>query len=232
MDLSTNLNLVLQIPFDWIPPFQLDYIHDLGYCKLGPHFPKWLQTQKDYYVEVNISNSRISYCTLDWLWDFNPDLSLLDFSNNEIRGNVHNLKQRVNFSFNDSRDYPNIDLSSNQFEGSIPHFLLQVASLNLFNNRFSQLINSLCKVTEIIPLIFLDASYNQLSSELSDCWSHAPSLRILIVANNKLSGKIPISIGFLISINILNLGNNNLTGEFPSSLKNCTELMVFDVGKK
>ncbi|XP_062090990.1 receptor-like protein EIX2 [Humulus lupulus] len=229
LDLSTNSDLVLKIASDWIPPFQLSYIH-LGSCKLGPHFPKWIQTQNEYY-ELNISNSGISDSIPDWLWGFNRFLSLLDLSNNEIVGSYHDFKQGLNISLDHRLNYPDIDLSSNQLEGSIPSFLLQMAvSLNLFNNRFSHL-DSLCNITESNHLIFLDVSYNQLSGELPDCWSQAQSLRILVLANNELSGKIPISIGFLSSINILHLGNNNLNSELPSSLKNCTELVIFDVGE-
>ncbi|KAF4371447.1 hypothetical protein F8388_001975 [Cannabis sativa] len=228
LDLSSNSDIVLRVDPHWIPPFQLQYIH-LESCKLGPHFPKWLQTQKNYY-ELNISNCGISDYTPDWLWNFRSDLSLLDLSNNQIRGRLYDIKQSVNFSYEYRRRYPDVDLSSNQLEGSVPSFLLQVtASLNLFNNRFSQL-NSICEAIELIPLIFLDVSYNQLSGEIPDCWSQARSLRILVLANNKLSGKIPISIGFLVSINVLHLRNNNLTAELPSSLKNCTQLVIFDVG--
>ncbi|TQE00504.1 hypothetical protein C1H46_013860 [Malus baccata] len=37
--------------------------------------------------------------------------------------------------------------------------------------------------------------------------------------------------GSLLSIQTLNLNNNGFVGELPSSLKNCTSLMVFDVGE-
>uniref|UniRef100_A0A803P2W6 Leucine-rich repeat-containing N-terminal plant-type domain-containing protein n=1 Tax=Cannabis sativa TaxID=3483 RepID=A0A803P2W6_CANSA len=179
---------------------------------------------------MDFSENKIEDYTPDWLWNFRSDLSLLDLSNNQIRGRLYDIKQSVNFSYEYRRRYPDVDLSSNQLEGSVPSFLLQVtASLNLFNNRFSQL-NSICEAIELIPLIFLDVSYNQLSGEIPDCWSQARSLRILVLANNKLSGKIPISIGFLVSINVLHLRNNNLTAELPSSLKNCTQLVIFDVG--
>ncbi|XP_060960745.1 receptor-like protein EIX2 [Cannabis sativa] len=229
LDLSTNIDLAMNISFDWIPPFQLFYVH-LGSCKLGPHFPKWIQTQNKYF-ELNVSNSGILGSVPDWLWDFNPYLSLLDLSNNKINGSFHDFEQGINISWDDRSHFPDIDLSSNQFEGSIPRFLLQIAtSLNLFNNNFSQL-NSLCNITDSNHLIFLDVSYNKLSGELPDCWSQAHSLRILVLANNELSGKIPNSIGFINTINILHLGKNNLNSELPSSMKNCTELVIFDVGE-
>ncbi|GMN69692.1 hypothetical protein TIFTF001_038736 [Ficus carica] len=83
----------------------------------------------------------------------------------------------------------------------------------------------------------IDLSSNHLegplSGELPDCWSQVvgSSLRVLILGNNKLSGKIPSSVGFLTGMEILHLGNNNLTAELPSSLRNCTELVIFDVGE-
>ncbi|XP_062108896.1 receptor-like protein EIX2 [Humulus lupulus] len=229
LDLSNNSDLVIRIPTDWIPPFQLSYI-SLGSSNLGPRFPKWLQTQ-DYSV-LNISNCGISDSIPDWLFNFSSSLSLLDLSNNKIRGRIHDIKQRVNISseFEYGRTYPDIDLSSNELEGSIPSFLLQgTSSLNLFNNSFSQL-DSLCK-PPLVFLAFLDVSYNQLSGELPDCWSKAFFLRVLVLANNKLSGKIPTSFGFMVNIKVLHLRNNNLTGELPSSLQNRTNLMVFDVGE-
>ena len=123
-----------------------------------------------------------------------------------------------------------IDLSSNHLEGPVPTFLLQAFSLNLFSNKFSD-INSLCNFKSGSRLLFLDISYNQLSGEVPDCWSQVvgSSLRVLILVNNKLSGKIPSSVGFLTGMEILHLSNNNLTAELPSSLRNCTELVIFDV---
>ncbi|XP_062104419.1 receptor-like protein EIX2 [Humulus lupulus] len=226
LDLSMNSNLVFRVATDWIPPFHLSYIL-LGSCILGPQFPKWLRTQN--YDELNISNSGISDSIPDWLFNSTSNLRVLDLSNNKIRGRLHDIKQSVHLPY-DIMPSLDIDLSSNELEGSIPSFLLQrTTSLNLFNNSFSQL-NSLCKASGVIPLIFLDVSYNQLSGELPDCWSQAENLRILVLANNKLSGKIPATFGFLFSINLLHLRSNNLTGELPSSLKNCTKLAVFDVG--
>ncbi|KAM6565678.1 hypothetical protein CsatA_024806 [Cannabis sativa] len=230
LDLSTNPNLVLRIAADWIPPFQLSYIH-LGSCTLGPSFPKWLQTQ-DYYSVLDISNSRISDSIPDWLFNFSSSLTLLDLSNNNLRGSLYGIKPSVNLSteYEYGTTYPDIDLSSNELEGPIPSFLVQgISSLNLFNNSFSQL-NSLCEPS-LLLVRYLDVSHNQLSGELPDCWSKAFYLRILILANNKLSGKIPFSFGFLSNIQVLQLRNNNLSDELPLSLKNRTELLVFDIGE-
>ncbi|PON42108.1 Leucine-rich repeat domain containing protein [Parasponia andersonii] len=221
LDLSSNSRLVLSLRSDWVPHFQLDYIY-LGSCKLGPHFPTWLQTQKNY-LELNISGSEISDSAPSSFWNLPVSLRSLDLSNNEIKGTIPKNKQALDLN-------AQVDLSSNQLEGSVPSFLLRVTALSLFRNRFSDL-NSVCQNTTNDYLIFLDVSYNQLSGELPDCWSNMSSLRILILSNNELTGKLPVSIGFLDRIQTMHFDNNNLTGELPSSLTNCKDLMVFDVGE-
>ncbi|KDO50394.1 hypothetical protein CISIN_1g0477971mg, partial [Citrus sinensis] len=66
---------------------------------------------------------------------------------------------------------------------------------------------------------------------LPDCWLNFNSLSILNLANNRFSGKIPDSMGFLHNIQTLSLRNNRLNGELPSSLKNCSKLRVLDLRK-
>ncbi|KAK9910454.1 hypothetical protein M0R45_034415 [Rubus argutus] len=57
LDLSSN-SLVLDFHPEWVPPFQLDHLY-LGSCKMGPLFPKWLQTQKNLDF-LSISDAGIS----------------------------------------------------------------------------------------------------------------------------------------------------------------------------
>ncbi|KAL5572599.1 hypothetical protein UlMin_022196 [Ulmus minor] len=220
LDLSSNSHLVLNVSFDWIPPFQLCSIR-LGDCKMAPQFPKWLQTQKNYY-QLDISNVGISDFIPSWFWDLSSQIGLLNLSNNQISGIVANSSSEL--------DRCEIDLSSNQFEGPIPVFLFKAASVNLSRNRFSKL-DSLCDVNQTTLNNFLDISNNQLLGELPDCWSPFHYLVILVLTNNSLSGKIPFSFGSLTSIESLHLGENNLTEELPSSLKNCTKLRVLDLGE-
>ncbi|KAL5573052.1 hypothetical protein UlMin_022649 [Ulmus minor] len=221
LDLSFNSDLVLNVSFDWIPPFHLSSIR-LGDCKIGPQFPKWLRTQKNY-SELDISNVGISDFIPNWFWDLSTQFFYLNLSNNQIRGLIHNFSSDLVL-------YPVIDLSSNQFEGPIPVFLFKVSFVQLSRNRFSKL-DSLCDVVDDSKLKFLDISFNQLSGELPDCWSHFSELVILMLTSNNLSGRIPISFGSLTSIESLHLGENNLNEELPSSLKNCRKLRVLDVGE-
>ncbi|XLU59280.1 hypothetical protein S245_053928 [Arachis hypogaea] len=126
-----------------------------------------------------------------------------------------------------------IDLSSNQFEGTIPSFLQHAWWLILSENKFSDVSSLLCdnSTTATSSLVSLDLTNNQINGQLPDCWGSVNTLLFLDLSNNNLSGKIPPSMGSLNKLEALVLRNNSLMGELPSSLKNCTNLFVLDVAK-
>ncbi|THG15572.1 hypothetical protein TEA_029679 [Camellia sinensis var. sinensis] len=68
--LFSSNSLTFNFSSDWVPPFQLDTIM-LSSCKLGPHFPKWLQTQNNL-SELDISSNGISNVVPNWSWDLSP----------------------------------------------------------------------------------------------------------------------------------------------------------------
>ncbi|XP_052289544.1 receptor-like protein EIX2 [Citrus sinensis] len=218
-------SLTLKLSHNWVPPFQLKWL-SLASCKMGPHFPKWLQTQNQL-VHLDISNVGISDTIPDWFWDLSSKLSYLNLSNTHIKGKLPDLSLR----FDGTRlGGTSIDINSNHFEGSIPPLPSNSPFLNLSKNKFSGSVTFLCYINKN-TWNFLDLSNNLLSGGLPDCWLHFDSLFVLNLANNRFSGKIPDSMGFLNNIRTLNLYNNRLTGELPSSLRNCSQLRVLDLGK-
>ena len=155
-------------------------------------------------------------------WIFPPQLEYMNFSFNQISGQIPNLT--LEFT-----SYPIIDLSSNKLEGGIPQFLFESAYLDVSKNMLSGPISSLCEVQNG-NLNILDLSNNQLSRPIPDsCLMHFEGLSILNLAINHFYGKIPSSVGFLHEIVTLDLGNNNFSGKLPSSLKNCTKLIFFNL---
>ncbi|GAY45603.1 hypothetical protein CUMW_090600 [Citrus unshiu] len=220
LNLADN-NLSLEFSNDWIPPFQLNFIH-LRSCKMGPHFPKWLQTQNQV-KELDISDAGISDTIPDWFWNQTNELFVLNISNNQIQGKLPDLSMRFDTSGS------GIDISSNHFEGPIPALPTTATFLNLSKNKFSGTMSIICSM-DGNNLLYLDLSSNFLSGRLPGCWMQFDGLGILNLANNNFSGNIPDSIGFLRNILTLSLYNNSLTGELPSSLKNCSQLRVMDLG--
>ncbi|XP_057950913.1 receptor-like protein EIX2 [Malania oleifera] len=218
LDLSFN-SLILEFSSEWVPPFQLDIIR-LASCRLGPHFPKWLQTQSNFFL-LDISASGIEDTVPTWFWDLSPRLLYLNLSCNQISGTIPDLSLKFTA-------FPAIDFSSNHFNGSIPLFSPNLSSLILSKNMFSGSLLFLCGINGKV-FNYLDLSYNQLSGELPDCWMQFGSLIILNLANNNLVGTIPSSMSFLLSIKSLHLQSNKLTGELPSSLKNCRDLLIVNM---
>ncbi|XP_028951864.1 receptor-like protein EIX2 [Malus domestica] len=222
----SSTSLTLNFHSKWVPPFQLDVIF-LRSCKMGPHFPNWLQTQKSYRT-LDISNAGISDILPSWFWErlsHAPEIGYVDLSNNQIRGTIPN--SQINFVCFSRQ----LNLSWNQLEGQVPPFLLKASSsLFLSHNKFSGLFSFLLPVNAS-HLRLLDLSSNHLHGELPDCWTHFKNLLILDLSDNLFSGRIPATMGSLSSIQTLNLNTNGLVGELPSSLKNCTSLIVFDVGE-
>ncbi|CAL8122906.1 unnamed protein product [Prunus armeniaca] len=219
-DLSLSSNsLLLNFSFDWIPPFQLQYIQ-LKSCKMSS-FPKWLQTQKNY-TWLDISDAGISDTIPSWFWDLSQKLAVMEISHNQMRGTVGNI---ISEEF-----APRLNLSWNQLEGPIPSILSKASILDLSHNNFSGAASFLC-ATKDSNLTFLDLSNNHVSGELPDCWIHFKKLGFLDLSNNYLFGKIPTTMGYLFNIETLRLSNNRFVGELPSQLKNCRKLILFDLGE-
>ncbi|XP_010246690.1 PREDICTED: probable leucine-rich repeat receptor-like protein kinase At2g33170 [Nelumbo nucifera] len=223
LEASSN-SVVLNVSTGWIPPFQLENL-DMGFWELGPQFPAWLQTQKDF-ISLNFSEVGISDTIPNWFWNLSSRFHYIDLSYNQIYGEFPGL---LNTNSVDAKVF----LDHNYLRGSLPRFSPNITQVLLSKNLFSGSISHfLCdKMMETSNLIILDLSDNLLSGEIPDCWMNCPFLEVINLGNNNLSGKLPISIGSLTLLQSLHLLNNNLMGELPSSLKNCTSLITLDIGE-
>ncbi|XP_020084932.1 probable leucine-rich repeat receptor-like protein kinase At1g35710 [Ananas comosus] len=242
IDLTSN-SLVLNLSHNWVPPFQLSDLVFRG-CKLGPQFPSWLQTQKSL-AYLDLSFTGISDSVPNWFWNSMTNLSTVNLANNELHGVIPNL-----IKFSDDTDLF-IDLSSNFFEGPVPHFPSNTAQLYLSNNSFmgsipddifqlmpnlSVLSLSMNKISGRIPVSICDSqlitrsiSNNNLSGVLPNCQNNT-QLEVLDLSNNNLSGGIPKWLCELPRFQSLHLRNSNLSGELPLSLRACKSLDTLDLG--
>ncbi|KAK4487132.1 hypothetical protein RD792_006447 [Penstemon davidsonii] len=184
--------------------------------------PTWLETQKGYISDLDLSNTGISFHVPSWFWEMTGYLNL---SRNQLHCNIP-ADVIIGGSI--------IDLSSNMFNGSLPRLGKEVIMLDLSNNSFSGGISHiLCDTatSETSWLKILHVGGNLLSRELpadDNCWMKWP-LVYLNIGSNNMSGSIPNSIGLLTNLRSLNLYNNSLSGQIPSSIQNCTNLLKIDI---
>uniref|UniRef100_A0A803KTH2 Leucine-rich repeat-containing N-terminal plant-type domain-containing protein n=2 Tax=Chenopodium quinoa TaxID=63459 RepID=A0A803KTH2_CHEQI len=221
LHLSNNPALVLDIEDDWVPPFQLDFI-SLRSCRLGPIFPNWLVSQNNYSF-LDISAAGISDSIPD-VFTLPSKLSYLNMSHNMIYGTLPYFDVPTTPLYSTLA----IDMSFNNIEGAIPPFPVNLTSLQLNNNRFSDPVLFLCPRGEVL-LSYLDLSNNLLFGKLPDCWINFEQLSILHLENNNFSGGIPPSISYLKQLESLHLRNNSFSGELPRSLEDCTSLVYLDL---
>ncbi|KAM0013731.1 putative non-specific serine/threonine protein kinase [Helianthus debilis subsp. tardiflorus] len=222
VDLSNNSLQGVPLEAHMLNISSIEYI-DLSYCKLGPHFPKWIQTMKNL-LAIDLANTRISDNIPEDFWNTWPSrLRSLNISFNNITGIATNMLS--NFDPSSST----IDLSSNNFHGHISNVPSSLEILDLSKNNLSGQIFFLCQIVDG-SLSFLDLSHNSFIGPIPDCLWHFKELKILNLGYNNLSGRLPISIKFLINLEVLYLYSNNFSGILPLSLTNLTQLTFLNLG--
>ncbi|KAL2608686.1 hypothetical protein R1flu_027259 [Riccia fluitans] len=127
-----------------------------------------------------------------------------------------------------------LDLSHNNFSGSIPRNFSGLSAMRLANrtNKFTmpdelrmtnydqQILNSTLswKLQESPTLIFL--SSNHLEGEIPTGFGELQNLQELDLSSNHLVGPIPGALGNATALFLLNLADNQLNGTIPSELMN------------
>ncbi|KAL7613841.1 hypothetical protein Lser_V15G09155 [Lactuca serriola] len=223
---NNKLTLQLQpnVDEDWVPSFQLDVLR-IGSWNLGPHFPSWLQFQRNL-TELDISNTNISDVMPDWFWSTFSGIGFLNISHNRIQGK---LTQDLEFLATNAV----VDLSDNSFSGPLPSSFNRpdIDFLDLSTNHLSgSLQQFLCpKIQESRQLKVLNLANNNLSGVIPNCWVNWDSLYVLNLENNRLSGGIPRSMGEVPFLRSLNIRRNNLSGKIPVSVMSSKSLLIIDL---
>ncbi|KAI8030106.1 Receptor-like protein EIX2 [Camellia lanceoleosa] len=222
LDGSGN-NLTLKVRSSWIPTFQVRALM-LASWQLGPQFPAWLKYQGQLDT-LDIASTGISDSIPQWFWPKISNLSQLNLSRNQIRGEFPRKFDVLISGYA-------IDLSFNNFKGMLPFISSDVEWLDLSNNSFSgSVYHALCgRMRKQNWMFVLNLGNNYLSGRIPNCWQHWQNLQVLKLENNKLTGTIPLSIGHLASLESLHLRHNNLSGKLPQSLQHCINLVLIDLG--
>ncbi|CAN6908845.1 unnamed protein product [Brassica oleracea] len=136
-----------------------------------------------------------------------------------------------------------LSIGNNRLKGEVPKWLWSMPSLmefylgllDLSHNNFSGSIPG-CLITSAVE--GLNLRNNNLIGRFPDIFDKNGSLRAILetyteidFSENKLGGQIPESIGLLKSLIVLNLSNNDFTGHIPSSWANLTRLESLDISQ-
>ncbi|CAJ2629904.1 unnamed protein product [Trifolium pratense] len=167
LDLSGNSfeGVVSESHFTYLSKLEiLDLSHNMVTVKIGHD---WIPPFQLQYLILPSCNLNSTFP--NWLLTQNH-LLVLDISNNNITGKV------PNWELGFTKNFPEIDLSSNQLEGSIPSFLLQASALHLSKNKFTDLVSFLCSKSKPNILTMLDLSNNELMGRIPSSLTHIDRL--------------------------------------------------------
>lgn len=212
-------------------------------------FPSFLKSCSEL-VLLDLAHNNFVGQLPTWLAEKLPDLSYLKLRHNKFSGSIPlQLTQLRHLQF--------VDLAYNRMSGSIPPTLANLKAMAqekpTFQNPlmwgterpaipdtydFTKYDDSLAVVTKgqylnytgnIIYLVGLDLSCNNLVGEIPDELTSLVGLKNLNISHNQLSGRIPEKVGLLRSLESLDLSSNKLSGEIPSGLADITALSKLDL---
>ncbi|KAL6648145.1 hypothetical protein ACP70R_012369 [Stipagrostis hirtigluma subsp. patula] len=174
---------------------------------------------------LNISSNFFTGLFPSTTWEKTWNLVALNASNNSFTGWIPS-----SFCIG-SPSFAVLDLSYNQFNGSIPTGLGKCSALRVLKAGRNNIIGTLPgELFDATSLEYLSLSNNGLVGTLDS--AHISKLRNLVLLDlgaNRLSGKIPDSIGQLKRLEELHLDDNNMYGELPTALSKCTSLTTISL---
>ncbi|GLT89396.1 hypothetical protein SLE2022_073770 [Rubroshorea leprosula] len=174
-------------------------------------------------------------------WDSisESQLSILDFSTNQIDGEIPNwVWQKYSLSYlNLSHNFlvnlkgplttPSPSLSvlglrGNKLQGQLPNLLSSLAYVDYSSNNFSSIIQ-FSEITINIASSFILLSNNNLQGSIPESICDATNLQVLDLSNNSLNGTIPQCLNEMKSLKVLDLSRNNLNGNISDKFSsNCS----------
>uniref|UniRef100_A0A0D3C1E7 Uncharacterized protein n=1 Tax=Brassica oleracea var. oleracea TaxID=109376 RepID=A0A0D3C1E7_BRAOL len=209
--------------------------------KIKGQVPSWLWTlPKLWYVDL--SNNNFIGMERSIKHGVSSNIVTLDISNNEIKvsedqGNLEYplpcSTSRNNFTGHipslvcELRSLIILDLSVNDFNGSIPHCLQNLKkSLSYLNLRHNNLSGRL-PGNVIESLKSIDVGYNQLVGKLPRSLMNFSSLEVLNVESNRINNVFPLWLSSLQNLQILILRSNEFNG--PIYQASFSKLQIVDI---
>lgn len=176
----------------------------LGYNKIQGSIPPWLWNLPKIQI-LDVSNNNLSgevasdtFPSMQGFISRNVSKvphnchDLANYYAQDFGFHLKNRNQAVTMSYLSYLTY--LDISTNNFSGSIPATIGELSNLFYFNltkNRFTGTIPG--GLGRISPLQSLDMSSNLLTGAIPSDFASLSMLAIFRISNNSLSGKIPQS---------------------------------------
>ncbi|PIN02913.1 Leucine-rich repeat protein [Handroanthus impetiginosus] len=134
--------------------------------------------------------------------------------------------------FNTLNHLQTVDLSSNQFNGSIDsvflHEALNLIAFNVSTNSFiGPIPSSVCKNSRFLEI--LDFSMNQFSGQQFDGLGHCSNLRVFRAGLNSLSGWLPPDLYSMRTLKEISLFNNHFSGTINSIIVLLSNLKILEL---
>ncbi|KAI3773425.1 hypothetical protein L1987_47952 [Smallanthus sonchifolius] len=155
-----------------------------------------------------------------------PYLEVLALRNNDLNGT---LPMEAFASFHHLKV---LDLSYNNFVGSIPSTIKLLSSLEVISFDRNELNGSLPEdhgICELKNLHEMDISNNMFDGNLPECFNRLSSLKLFDISSNQFTGIVaPSLIANLTSLEFVDFSQNKFEGSFSFSLfSNHTKLKFF-----
>ncbi|KAM4073224.1 hypothetical protein ACB094_10G002100 [Castanea mollissima] len=210
-------------------PHQLGNLSNLHYLDLGCYFEslyvknlQWL-SGLPLLQHLDLSSTSLSQAS-DWLQEINklPSLLELRLSQCYLSGFIlPPIPSSINFS-----SLTTLDLSRNSFENTSILFwvfgLHNLVSLDLSYNQFQGSIPA--HLQNLTSLRHLDLSSNAFNSSIPNWLYSFSHLEFLNLWQNMMQGRISSAIGNLTSAISIDLSDNELEGKVPRSFGNLCKL--------
>ncbi|KAL3732670.1 hypothetical protein ACJRO7_029337 [Eucalyptus globulus] len=210
-NLSNLQYLDLSTPFQWLSTNNLGWISGLGSLK---------------YLALDGVN--LSMVSSTWISVLNGFLSLsgLHLSDCRLSGLISS-PGLVNFT-----SLAVLDLSFSSFDSEFPQWLLNVSSLVSVDMSYNGLYGRIPLGLGELPhlqILILSGNYNLLASCTQLFQGSWKRIEVMDLADNKIHGILPTSIGKITTLSNLDLSWNLVKGGIPSSIGSLCSLVNFDL---